>query len=375
MSLEKRCDIILIGGGHSHVAVLADWARRGPPAARAILLTPEPTLRYSGMVPGWISGEYARDAGTVDLAGLAKAAGVQLVLDHCIAIDPEARSVLTKANGVVSFEHASIDVGGVARAHRVIGDDPRLIDVRPTDRFVGLLADALHKRSDEPLRIAVAGAGAAGFELAFALRNASALERMPEVTMILGREGVLPGHHRRVADKVMAEFLRQGMRYIEGDADLVSGPLMVKGEAHEPCDLIIAAIGSAAPDWPRMGGLEVDMEGFIAVDAHQRAIGYPHIFAVGDCARRIDRRVDHSGVHAVHSGPILAANLRSALTGKAPRQSYKPRKASLYLLSTGNGEAIASYGPLVAQGRWVARLKAWIDKRWIASYAALSERA
>ena len=41
-------------------------------------------------------------------------------------------------------------------------------------------------------------------------------------------------------------------------------------------------------------------------------------------------------------------------------------------IDTGDGRAIASYGPLVAQGRWVLRLKHWIDRRWIAKYAALA---
>ena len=77
----------------------------------------------------------------------------------------------------------------------------------------------------------------------------------------------------------------------------------------------------------------------------------------------------------MHTGPVLAANLRAALLGGIPRRSYWPRPVSLYLLSTGQGEAIASYGSLAAQGRWVSRLKAWIDKRWLASYAKLSEGA
>ncbi|MEO0871239.1 MAG: FAD-dependent oxidoreductase [Pseudomonadota bacterium] len=369
---ETPADIVLIGGGHSHVAVLADWARRGLPARRAVLVTPDPKLRYSGMVPGWISGEHTCEEGLVDLAGLARAAGVEIILDRCLAIDPEARSILTLESGVLSFTNASIDVGGVGQAARVLGDDPRLIDVRPIDTFVDRIDTELAQRADGPLRIAIIGGGAAGFELAFALRNAAGLHEAPKVTLVIGSTGPLPGHRRNAAHKALQEARRQSITVIEGDADLSSGQLMVEGKVHEPQDQIIAAIGSGAPDWPRMGGLEVDMEGFIMVDAHQRAIGYPHIFAAGDCARRVDEQVAHSGVHAVHTGPVLAANLRAVLTGKPPRQSYRPRRANLYLISTGNGEAIASYGPLALQGRWVAWLKAWIDKRWIASYARLS---
>ncbi|MEM6857462.1 MAG: FAD-dependent oxidoreductase [Pseudomonadota bacterium] len=370
---ETPADIVLIGGGHSHVAVLADWARCGLPAGRAVLVTPDPTLRYSGMVPGWISGEHRREEGLVDLAGLARAAGAEIILDRCLAIDPAARSILTFENGVLSFANASIDVGGVGQAARILGDDPRLIDVRPIDTFVDRIGAELAQRAGRPLRIAVIGGGAGGFELAFALRNAVGLREVPKIALVIGSAGPLPGHHCNVARMALQEALRQGITAIEGNADLSSGRLTIDGKARKPQDRIIAAIGSAAPDWPRMGGLEVDMEGFIMVDAQQRAIGYPHIFAAGDCARRVDMQVEHSGLHAVHTGPVLAANLRAVLTGNRPRKSYRPRRASLYLISTGNGEAIASYGPLAFQGRWVARLKAWIDKRWIASYARLSD--
>jgi hypothetical protein len=44
-------------------------------------------------------------------------------------------------------------------------------------------------------------------------------------------------------------------------------------------------------------------------------------------------------------------------------------------MNTGDGSAIASYCPLAAQGGWVLRLKHWIDRRWIAKYAALAKKA
>ena len=81
-------------------------------------------------------------------------------------------------------------------------------------------------------------------------------------------------------------------------------------------------MGSGAPAWPRAGGLVCDAAGFIAVDAHQRSISHCRIFAVGDVAARQDRGLPHSGVHAVFAGPVLAANLRSALAGREPVRSY-----------------------------------------------------
>lgn len=368
--MPKVQDILLIGGGHAHVAVLADWARNGLPAQRAALLTQNPTLRYSGMVPGWISGEHTREAGVIDLAGLAKAAGVELILDRCVAMDPASRKVLSLETGLIAFGLASIDVGGAGQASRVLGKHPRLLDVRPIDRFV---AD-LEKYEASTRQIAVIGGGAGGVELAFALSNRDGSMGRRDVTLIAGQRGLLPDFSKSVRDLVRRELKRQKISISDADARIEGGVLLA-GEIEVSADLMVAAIGPGATDWPKAAGMAVDEAGFIAVDRFQRSISHSHVFAAGDCARRMDRPVVHAGVHAVHAGPVLAANLRAALRGYEPYRSYTPRPASLYLLSTGNGAAIASYGRLAAQGRWAARLKAWIDKRWIASYARLIEDA
>ena len=361
--------VVLIGGGHAHVGVLADWIARGLPCTRATLLTPNRHLRYSGTVPGWIAGRYARDYGTVDLAGLAARAGVELVLDMCAAIDPEANAITTASGGRIAFDVASIDTGGVGRARAALGDDPRLIDIRPIDGFVERLA-ALPPSA----RIAVVGGGAGGVELAFALRNRANADPRPEVTLVTGKQGLLPDHSHRVSSLTARCLADQGIVTIAKDARIEGGVVEAGGRSLEPLDLIVAAVGSAAPAWPRAGGLACDEAGFITTAADLRSLSHPHVFAIGDVAVRQDRHVPHSGVHAVMAAPALCANLRAVVSGISPSQTYRPRWNNLYLLSTGDGAAIASYGPLAVHGRWVARLKHWIDNRWLAQYAALARR-
>jgi len=161
---------------------------------------------------------------------------------------------------------------------------------------------------------------------------------------------------------------------IEENARFIGGELVAGEQSLEPLDLVIAAIGSGAPAWPKASGLPVDASGFIAVDRFNRASGFPHILAAGDVAQRTDRPVAHSGVHAVYSGPVLARNLRRMLKGQEPTRSYSPRFMSFYLLNTCRGEAIASYAALAAQGRWLRRLKHWLDQRWIARFTRQGER-
>lgn len=317
------------------------------------------------MVPGWIAGRYDRDEGTVDVGTLAERAGVQLVLGRCNAIEPDAHRVRIAGGQALEFDIASIDTGGVGRAAKVLGEDPRLIDVRPIQGFVEKL-----KGLAEASQIAVVGGGAGGVELASALRNRS--EAGAQITFVTGSSGLLPDMSQAVRDAVRNALQCQSIAVIEHDAHFDEGELRAGPAPLEPLDLIVAALGSAAPEWPRAGGLAVDGAGFITVDRHQRSTSHPHIFAVGDVAARTDRHIPHSGVHAVFAGPKLAANLRAVMAGSKPQAVYTPRWNNLYLMSTGDGRAIASYGPFAAQGRWVQRLKHWIDMRWINRYAKLA---
>ncbi len=368
-------NVLLVGGGHAHVAVLADWIRRGiPSGARAVLLTPEPTLRYSGMVPGWLAGQHGAGDGLVDLAALAERAGVELVLDRCAALDPLARVVTTAEGRAIGFGIASFDTGGEGQGTRLLGEDPRLVEVRPIGALVERLAD-LRASGRGLSRIVVAGGGAGGVELAFGLRNLAGAAPRPEVTLAAGAGGLLPGFSEGVQRRVARALERQGIEVLASDARFEGGVLSAGGRSLEPADLVIAATGSAAPGWVRASGVATDAAGFMAVGAHQRSPSHPHILAAGDIAARTDRLLAHAGVHAVFAGPVLAANLRSLLTGQAPLAEYHPRRHSLYLVNTGDGSAILSYGPFSAQGGWVLALKHAIDKAWIAKYAALSRRA
>lgn len=364
----EEAGLLLVGGGHAHVAVLADLIRRGLLArARCVLLTPEPTLRYSGMVPGWLVGQHGQGEGVVDLAGLAARAGVELVLDHCTGLDPEARVVRSAGGGEIAFKLASFDTGGEGRGAALLGDDPRLIDIRPISAFVDHIAAI-----SAPSRVVVAGGGAGGVELAFALRNLAGAQTSPQVTLAVGASGLLPGFAPAVRRRVAKALARQGIAVIAEDVRFEGGALVAGARSLEPADLIVAALGTAAPAWVRASGIATDEAGFMAVDAHHRSLSHPHIFAAGDVAARADRALPHSGVHAVFAGPVLAANLRAALAGEHPPRTYRPRWNNLYLMNTGDGGAIGSYGPLAAEGRWVLALKHRIDKGWIAKYAALA---
>ncbi|MGB4856344.1 MAG: hypothetical protein WBP37_12595, partial [Candidatus Dechloromonas phosphoritropha] len=87
-------DIVLIGGGHSHVGVLHMFAMNPLPGARLTVICTDTDTPYSGMLPGYIAGHYSFDDVHIDLRRLSEFAGARYYRDEVVGIDRTARKVL-----------------------------------------------------------------------------------------------------------------------------------------------------------------------------------------------------------------------------------------------------------------------------------------
>ena len=63
--------LLLVGGGHSHLAVLKSFGDAPAEGARLTLLSPYRYTIYSGMIPGLIAGHYRPEDCRIDLRPLA----------------------------------------------------------------------------------------------------------------------------------------------------------------------------------------------------------------------------------------------------------------------------------------------------------------
>jgi pyridine nucleotide-disulfide oxidoreductase family protein len=367
--LTPARQLLLLGAGHAHVQVLSQMASAPWAGAQITLVAPHDRQLYSGMVPGFVAGHYTLEDCVIPLEPLVRRSGIRWIQRSVRALDAEARTVTLDDGSCLHYDWVSINTGPVQdRAlleQTMPGAREHALFIRPIETFGALWPLVVQMAQAKPQRMAVIGAGAAGLELAMALRH-----RLPNaaVTLLCGSTPVGAGYTERVQARLREALLKRKITLLQDSAAGVRpGEIVLASGATLACDVPLMATGAQAPAWLLSSGLVLDLQGFVAVDACQRSTSHPQVFAAGDVSTRMDRPMARSGVVAVRAGPALAMNLAAALAGQALTE-HQPPERTLNLISCGNRYAIASWGSYSAQGRWVWWLKDWIDRRFLRRY-------
>jgi len=376
-------DLVLVGGGHSHVEVVKRFAMRPVPGVRLTVISREVHTPYSGMLPGLIAGHYKVDDAHIDLGPLVRMAGGRLYHDEVTGIDLDRRRITNRQRPPVTYDTLSIDIGS-APDTKITGAADFAIPVKPVSNFNRRWEQARQRiiETAAPQRIGVIGGGAGGIELLLAIRH-HLRERLTEVGrdpdvlsfhLVAASDRILPTHNKRVQAKFERLLRAANIELTLGErvTEVEAGVMRTAAGRSIELDEMFWVTTASAPAWPGECGLAVDADGFVRVHDTLESVSHPGVFAAGDIAA-VDRYPRaKSGVFAVRQGPPLAENLRRSVTGK-PLRRFKPQRAFLSLITTGDRHAIGSRGVWTVEGGWVWHWKDWIDRRFMDKYRDLPE--
>ena len=367
--------MVLVGAGHANVAVLRRFGMRPIDGVRLTLVTREVRTPYSGMLPGLIAGRYTMEQAHIDVGALARFAGARLHQDEAVGLDLANRHVLCRDRPPVPYDLLSLDVGSRPNTGDVPGAAEHAIPVKPIDRFLARF-EALRVRvaSGRSKHIVMVGGGAGGVELLLSVerrlrRKAGGLV----LSLVTASRDILPAFPLAFRARFAVILAARGIAVHSGHrvTRVTSSHVEVGGE-RIPADEVLWTTEAAPASWLADTGLTLDPAGFVRVNAMLRATGHTDVFAAGDMVAFDPSPVPRSGVYAVRAGPVLAANLRATVLGR-PRRVYRPQRHAMYIVSTGEPYAVLTRNGLIVEGRWVWRLKDWIDRRFIARFSRLPD--
>jgi selenide,water dikinase len=109
------------------------------------------------------------------------------------------------------------------------------------------------------------------------------------------------------------------------------------------------------------------------VNRSLQCVSHPNVFAAGDVAAYADPQ-PKSGVYAVRAGPTLGRNLRAFCEGR-PLHPWAPQARALYLISTGDRNALAIWDRWSWSGRWAWHWKDRIDRRFMRRFGAAAQES
>ena len=347
-------DLVLIGGGHSHVAVLKRFGMKPVPGVRLTMICRDVHTPYSGMLPGFVAGHYGFDDAHIDLGALVRFAQGRFFHSEVTGLDLTGKRVRCNNRPPVPFDLLSLNTGSTPRTADVPGAAEAAVPVKPINRFLDrweALAERA-KRHDGPMSIAVVGAGAGGVELLLAIQH-----RLRALRTEAGRSsdiiyhlfsdtpGILGGHNPIAVRTFGAVLSERGVTVHTGSAviEVKPGLLRTESGAEIEADEILWVTAAGAPSWLAEAGLEVDAQGFVKVGDTLQSLSHTDVFAAGDVAAMVNHPRPKSGVFAVRQGKPLALNLRRMLLGRTPRP-FTPQVKFLSLITTGDKYAVASRG-------------------------------
>jgi NADH dehydrogenase FAD-containing subunit len=357
-----RKHLVLLGAGRAHLQVLKGLARQPGSDISATLVAPTPYYVEAAMLPGHVAGHYELDDIRIPLDALVEASGVAFVPAHVLALDPSGRRVQLSSGDALPYDVLSVDVEPVVERDRieavVPGSRRNALFTRPLENFVQLWPQLLELARTRPLQVAVLAAELPDIELAMAMATALAAPHGSRVTLVAGEAPLLADQPPALQRRLQTRLQALGITVLHDQCVGIDAQyLELASGARLQCDAPVFASGTGTPAWLLESGLQLTDTGALQLNERMQSDSHRQVFVAPPDA-------------SAETGPVLEANLRTALGGGSFRKASlaTPR---LHVLGCGHGHAVAAWGPLSLEGREVWNWKDRRDRRQLAALFTL----
>ena len=205
--------LVLLGAGHAHLYILKQWALSPVADTEVVLVSPYPQAVYSGMVPGYVAGHFSLDQCQIPIEPLAQRAQIVFIPTAASESKLQEQQVVLANGQCLEYDYLSLDMGSTIDRQAIPGAHELALFVRPMEIFVDLWQRMVEVAQEKPMRVSVIGAGAAGVELALAMKWR--LKNNAVVSLITGGAPPCSTYASQVQQRVMTALRRSNIALLQ----------------------------------------------------------------------------------------------------------------------------------------------------------------
>ena len=359
-------DLVLIGGGHSHLSVLMKLSKKPLNGNRITLITNEIDTPYSGMIPGYIEGIYSWRDSHIDLYRLCLKLNVRFIHAEVERVSAYEKEIYFKDRPKIKFDVLSINTGIQSNNREIKGAAKYCLPVKPISKLTNNFLNKITNFKS----IAFIGGGAGSVELALAIKKRFLnINQDIKITIITGKRGLLstfPQKTKLTSLKTLEKFKIDIIEY-KRVLEVKPKQIILSDKSLLKIDKAILSTNSMTPKWLAKSDILLTKDNYILVNKSFQT-NYKYVFASGDVIDFNNQNLKKAGVFAVRSGKPLAINIKQFILGKKLVE-YKFNKNYLALIGTSKRSAIATKYNLTFNSRFFFYLKKYIDQNFIKKFS------
>lgn len=354
-------EILLIGGGHTHLKLLYLAKDDKDFLSKITLISNNELTFYSGMISSWFEDIYSKEDITIDVSKLCNSLGVKFILGEVTKASPSNNKVFLSDDTQLEYKIVSYDLGSLS----LTDTDSDLIKNSYTIKPFNNASEIKKTFKEKPYgNYCIIGSGVSSVEISGAI--AASIGNDAKLDLITKDLGLMPHAKSNLKHSIEKNLKKYPCISIKKYRELQLSNTIY--------DAIIWAIGPKSHDLFLKSGFSTDDKGYMNVNSNLRSISFENVWGSGDCVNVLDLNLKKNGVNAIKEAKVLYFNLKTSVYNeKLALKKYKARKWQLAIYNMGNHIAIFHYGPFVFSGKTAWNVKKWIDTRYIKRYKKLYE--
>ena len=354
-------DLILIGGGHSHLSVLKAFILNPIKGLRITLISDVYQTPYSGMLPGFIENRFTLDEILIDLYKFSSIGNFRFIKSTVKGIQGKKQLIELENRPPIHYDFLSINIGIVNDKTKIIGAEKYALTLKPISKInYSELTNKLENKT-----IGIIGAGPAGVEVALALKKRFVNSK---IYLFCSEKGILNNFPLSAKIKVLKILKFSDINVVEKSRvkQITKNSIYTVSKTKVYIDKAILATNGISPSWLKKTDLKLSKNGFIQTNKKLQT-NFNNVFASGDIINFSDKKLNKSGVYAVKSSLILEKNIRNFIQNKK-LIDYKPQKSYLSLIGLSNEKALAHKFNFFLISKIALKLKNLIDLKFIKKF-------